>query len=142
MGARPAASAGQHRSLGDLLGEISDGSAQLVRDEIRLARAEGVESLLALKHGGMLLATGLVLGLFAAGAIITSAVLALSQYLLDGRTWLAALVVAVLLGAIAWFIAQRGVDGLSGAKLAPRETAQSLKETAAWLKHPTKSAVR
>ena len=131
-----------HRSLGELIGDISDGSAQLVRDEIRLARAEGVESLLSLRRGATVLGAALVLGFFAGGAAIACVVLVLSQYVLDGRTWLAALVVALVLGVAAWIATQRGLSALSAKKLAPSETAKSLKETATWLKHPTKSAVR
>ena len=142
MSVRLAVGGTPNRSLGELLSEITDGSAQLVRDEIRLARAEVLESLLSLTHGATMIAAGLALGLFAGGAAITCAVLVLSQYAFDGRTWLAALVVAVVLGASTWIVARRGVSALSATKLAPSETAKSLKETATWLKHPTKSAVR
>jgi uncharacterized membrane protein YqjE len=131
-----------HRSVGELLNELTDGGTQLVRDEIRLARAETVESLLTLRRGVVWLGIGAAVALFATGAAVAALVMLLSRYLLDGRTWLAALVVTVVLGAIALLCAWRGRSALSAASLAPRETATSLKETAAWLKHPTRSVAR
>jgi hypothetical protein len=130
------------RSVGELLNELTDGGAQLVRDEIRLARAETVESLVTLRRGAIWLGVGAGVGLCAAGAAVAALIMVLSQYLLDGRTWLGAVVVTALLGVIAALCAWRGRSSLSGSSLAPRETATSIKETAAWLKHPTRSAVR
>ena len=142
MATRLAPDVAPDRSLGDLIGDITDGSAKLLRDELRLARAESVESLVALKRGAVVLGTGLAIGLLAAGVATACAVLVIAEFLLDGRTWLAALAVAVVLGAGAWILVARAHTLLSGAKLAPDETTKSLKETAAWLRHPTKSAVR
>jgi hypothetical protein len=130
------------RSVGELLNELTDGGTQLVRDEIRLARAETVESLLTVRRGAIWLGLGAGVGLCAAGAAVAALIMVLSQYLLDGRTWLGAVIVTALLGVIAALFAWRGRSALSGSNLAPRETATSIKETAAWLKHPTRSAVR
>lgn len=130
------------RSLGELLNELTDGGAQLVRDEIRLARAEAVESLLTLRRGAVMLGIGLTLALLAAAAGAASLIMVISQYLMGDRTWLAAIVVAVILGVLAWVCAWRGSRSFASSKLAPRETATSIKETAVWLKHPTRSAAR
>ncbi|HEY5087362.1 MAG TPA: phage holin family protein [Gemmatimonadaceae bacterium] len=142
MGARVVGDIASRRSLGDLLSDLTDGSAQLVRDEIRLARAETVESLLTLRRGAVWLAFGIGLALCAAAAGLTCLILVISRYLLDGRTWLAALIVAVVLAVIGCLCAVRGSRSLSGSSLAPRETATSIKETAEWLRHPTRSVVR
>jgi uncharacterized membrane protein YqjE len=130
------------RSLGELLNELTDGGAELVRDEIRLARAETVESLLTLRHGAVLLGIGIALALCAAAAVVACLIMVVSQYLVGDRTWLAALIVAVVLGAIGWLCVWRGGQSLTGSKLAPHETTTSIKETAAWLKHPARSAAR
>lgn len=127
------------RSVGELIGDLTDGSAQLVREEIRLARAETTESLMALKSGAVVLGTGLVLGIVALGAGVSALIMAMAEYLLGGRTWLAALIVAGVLGIVALILAVRGTGKLAAANLAPRETATSLKETATWLRHPTRS---
>lgn len=128
------------RSLGELLRDLSDGTAQLVRQEIRLARTETVEALLGLKHGTVLIGAGIAFALCAGGATVAFLVLVLSRYLLGGRTWLGALIVAVVLDIVAWICVRRGATALSATHLAPHETATSIKETASWLKHPTKSA--
>ena len=126
------------RSIGDLLNDLTDGTAQLVRDEVRLARAETVESLLALRRGAVLLGVGMAIALCATAAAIAGLIMVISAYVLDGRTWLAALIVAVVLGSIAWIFAWRGSASLAGAATASRETATSIRETAEWLRHPTR----
>lgn len=130
------------RSLGDLLNDLTDGGAQLVRDEVRLARAETVESLLALRRGAVLLGVGIAIALCAAAAGVASLIMVLSTYLVDGRTWLAALIVAAALGVMAFICAWLGSRSLTNSSLAPHETAMSIKETAEWLRHPTRSVVR
>jgi uncharacterized membrane protein YqjE len=131
---------GSRKSLGDLLSDLTDGGAQLVRDEIRLARAETIESLLTLRRGAVLLGIGVGLSLCATAAGVAGLIMVISLYLLDGRTWLAAVVVAVVLGIIGWLCVRRGGGALSASSLAPHETATSIKETAEWLKHPASSA--
>ena len=142
MGARVVGDIASRRSLGDLLNELTDGSAQLVRDEIRLAKADTVESLLALRRGAVLLGIGIAVALCAAAAGLAGLIMAISRYLLDSRTWLAAIIVAMILGVIAWLTVWRGSRSLSGSSLAPSETATSIKETAEWLRHPTRSVIR
>lgn len=127
------------QSVGQLLGELTDGGAQLVRDEIRLARAETVESLLALRRGTTQVAVGVAIALCGGAAAVAGLIMVISTYLLDGRTWLAAFIVSVIFGGIGWVFVWRGGRSLSASSLAPRETATSIKETAAWLKHPTRS---
>jgi len=142
MGAPWVRDIASRRSLGELLNELTDGGTQLVRDEIRLARAETVESLLTLRRGATLMGVGVAIAVCAVATAVAGVIMVLSEYLLDGRTWLAALLVAVVLGVTGWLCVRRGSRSLSGSALAPRETATSIKETAVWLKHPTRSAVR
>ena len=130
------------RSLGELLSELTDGGAELVRDEIRLARAETVESLFKLRRGAILLGIGVAFALCAAAAGVACIIMAVSQYLLSDRTWLAALIVAVVLGVIGWLCVWRSGRSFAGSGLAPHETTTSIKETAVWLKHPTRSVAR
>jgi hypothetical protein len=130
------------RSLGELLSELTEGGATLVRDEIRLARAETVESLLELGRGAILLGVGLALALCAAAATVACLIMVVSQYLAGGRAWLGALIVAVVLGATGGLCVWRSSRSFSRSALAPRETTKSLKETAVWLRHPTRSGAR
>ena len=97
---------------------------------------------MTMKRGAVWLGIGIAVALCAAAAGVAGLIIVLSEYAFDGRTWLAALIVALVLGVIAWMCVWRGGHALSGSSLAPHETATSIKETAAWLRHPTRSVVR
>ena len=125
-------------SIGELLRELSDGTVQLVRQEIKLARTETMESVAGLKHAATWFGIAAALGLCALGTTIAFLVLVLARYALDGRTWLAALIVAVVLGVVALLALRRGASAVAATHVAPRETAASIKETTAWLKHPAR----
>lgn len=128
------------RSVGELLVDLSDGTAELVRKELQLARTEAVESLMSLRRGGVMVGIAAALGLCAAGATVAGLVLVLSRYVLGGLTWLASLVVAVVLGIVAVVCLRRAQSAFTAAKRPPHEAASSLKETVEWLKHPSRSA--
>ena len=99
---KPAAEA----SLGELMTQLSSQTSRLVRDEMRLAQKEFVESA---KHAGigagLFSAAGLV-AVFGLGSLIAAAIAALSLAL---PVW-AALIIAVVLFAVA------GVAGLVSKK--------------------------
>ena len=128
------------RSIGELLIDLSDGTAELVRKELQLARTEAVESIVSLRRGGVMLGIAAALGLCAGGATVAFLVLVLSRYVLGGLTWLAALIVAVVLGVVAMVCMRRAQTAFTAAKRPPHEAASSLKETVEWLKHPSRSA--
>ena len=142
MAARSVHNFASHKSVSELLSDLTDNGTQLVRDEIRLARVETVESLLKFRNGATWLGIGFGLGMCAAAAGLACLIMVLSLYVLGGRTWLAALLVAVLFGVIGWICVWRGGNSLKGAGLGRHETGPTIKETAEWLKHPTRSAAR
>jgi len=94
-------------SMGELMTQLSSQTSRLVRDEIRLAQKEFVESA---KHAGigagLFSAAGLV-AVFGLGSVIAAAIAALSLAL---PVWAAAVIVAVVLFAVA------GVAGLVSKK--------------------------
>ena len=93
------------RPLGDLVQELSQETATLVRQEMRLARAELQEKG---KHAGvgagMFGGAGLV-ALYGVGALIAAAIVGLGTLL---EPWLAALIVGVVLLAVAGVVALMG----------------------------------
>ena len=93
--------------MGELMTQLSSQTSRLVRDEMRLAQKEFVESA---KHAGigagLFSAAGLV-AVFGLGSVIAAAIAALSLAL---PVWAAALIVAVVLFAVA------GVAGLVSKK--------------------------
>jgi hypothetical protein len=94
-------------SLGDLVGRLSEQSSRLIRDELALARTELQQSV---KHAGIGAGLFGAAGFFAVLGVITLVGAAVAALSLLADTWLAALIVAVLLFAIA------GVGALAGKK--------------------------
>ena len=129
-----ASQADGRRTVGALLRELADGSAQLVRQEIRLARIEIGELLRGLGTGTAQVAVGGVLMLLGVMALLTGVILLIGDEWLRDRYWLAALIVTVLLSAVAAWMARRGTALLTPARLAPDETVRTLKEDKEWLK--------
>jgi uncharacterized membrane protein YqjE len=126
--------------IGELLKQLASETTTLVRQELELAKAEMREK--AGKAGpgfGMIGAAGGV-ALLALGALTTFFVLALDGAL---PNWLAALIVAIVYGAIAAVLYMRGKERVDDAgSPAPRQTIETVKEDVEWAKHPTTSAKR
>lgn len=92
-------------SVAELARQLSDQTTQLARQEVALAKAELAEKGKRAGIGaGMFGGAGLV-GLYAVGALIAAAILALATAV-DG--WLAALIVGLLLAAVAGVLALLG----------------------------------
>jgi amino acid transporter len=101
-------------SIGELVSLLSEKTSQLVKDEIRLAKAEMADKA---KHAGagvgMFVAAGLF-AFFALGTLIACAVLGLANAV---PAWLAALIVAVVLLLVAAALGAAGkrmLDRASG----------------------------
>ncbi len=123
------------RGLGALLRDLAEGSAELVRGEVRLARIELGAASGAAGKGTVLVATGGVLLLLGTLALFTGVILLIGdQWLPRDLYWLAALLVALITGGIAAWLAMRGRRALSPSALAPHETVATLKEDREWLK--------
>jgi len=126
-------------STGDLLKRLSNETTTLVRQEIELMKAE-----LAAKAKPAGIGAGMFggAGLFGLGAFL--ALTAFFIALLDGAMpiWLAALVVAVVYGAIAGVLALRGRQKVKEATpVAPEQTMESVKEDVQWAKTRARSGM-
>ena len=119
-------------SFGELAKSLSQDISTLVRQEIALARAEMTQKGKRAVPGiGMFGAAGLI-GLGAFGAL-TACLIALLATALN-HTWLAALIVALVYGAIARVLALRGKDKLTEATPPIPQTTETVKEGVAWAK--------
>jgi Putative Actinobacterial Holin-X, holin superfamily III len=94
-------------STGELIGQLTDQLSRLVRDEVRLAQAEVTQKAKRLGIGAGLFGGAGLVAVLGLGALVTAAILGLA-HVMPG--WLAAVVVAVVLFAVA------GVLGLLGKK--------------------------
>jgi hypothetical protein len=128
------------RGLGALLRDLAEGSAGLVRGEVRLARLELGTAASAAGRGTAFVAVGGVLLLLGTLATFTGVVLLIGdQWLPRDLYWVGALVFVIITGGVAAWLATRGRTLLSPAALAPHETVATLKEDKEWLKHPLTS---
>lgn len=124
------------RSMGSLLRDLAEGSATLVKNEVRLARIEVSGMLRIVGAGTAEIAGGGVLALLGVLALVTGVVLLPGDQWLRDNYWLAALIVTLVAGGVAAWFAKQGLALLSPQRLVPDETIASLKEDKEWLKHP------
>lgn len=130
----------QRQGLGRLVKTLAEDGANLVRQEIRLARIETAQAVRAVGRGTVLVTIGAMMLLLGLLATITGIVLLAGDQWLRDRYWLAALGVAAVVGAAAAFAVARGRDKLEPEGLRPDETTESLKENTEWLKRQLTSA--
>jgi uncharacterized membrane protein YqjE len=119
-------------TLGALVHDLTQQLPQLIRSEMRLAQAEMTEKGKRAGLGiGMFSAAGL-LAFFGIGCVITTAILALAHAVPD---WLAALIVAVVLFAVAAVAALVGKKEVQQATPpAPEHAIEGVKEDIAVVK--------
>lgn len=124
----------QRESFGELLGELANNSAALVRDEIELAKQEMREKVDVLRSGAVTIAIGGLIG-FVALLTLTAAAVAGLAHIMD--TALAALLVGVVLAIIGGGLAFTGIGRLKRTSLKPEQTIETLEEDKEWLKQLT-----
>ena len=127
----------RERPTAELLKEFSDQATALLRKEIALAKVEVAEKgKKAAVGAGMFGGTG-VFGFYAFGALTACVIFALSTAV---AAWLAALIVAVVYGAIAGVLALRGKAQMQRATPPlPEQAVDSTKEDLEWVKARAKS---
>jgi hypothetical protein len=122
--------ADQDRSLGELLAELSRETGLLVRKEVELAASEiaskGKE---AGGHAGTAAAGGALLH---AGLLVLLGAVVVGLAQLGLQPWLAASIVAGATMATGYVLLNTGRSGLRRMSFVPRQTIETLKETAAW----------
>jgi hypothetical protein len=123
------------RSLGELFSDLSQQTADLVRQEMRLAKAELSQNLADTGKHAMMIGAALAFGL--AAVVTVAAAITLLMIRLGVIPWVAALITAALMGGVAFILAQAGITALRQKSIAPVETMHSLKETTQWLKNPS-----
>jgi MFS family permease len=119
-------------STADLIKQLSEQTSRLVRQELELARTElTIKGKRAGTGAGMFGGAG-ILGLYAGGALVAAIIGALS---LAMDVWLAALIVAVVLGAAAAIVALAGKKKVEQAlPPVPEDSVESVKEDVQWTK--------
>jgi uncharacterized membrane protein YqjE len=131
----------REEGVGELVKRLAAETNTLVHQEIELAKAELTEKGKTAGKGAAMFGGAGVIGLLALGSL-TACFIAVLATAVD-HVWLAALIVAVVYGAIAAVLALRGRARVRAATpAAPEQTIESVKEDVEWAKTRTRSATR
>lgn len=117
------------RSLSEILQNIGGNVQEIVRSEIRLAKAEAKEELTKSAKAGSSLASGAALALYALGFLLLAVTFALEIVL---PAWLSALIVSAAVGAIAAALISSGIKKMRRVSPTPEKTIGSVKENVQW----------
>ena len=125
------------RSLGELLKQLSEQTTRLVHQELELAKAELQEKGKQAGQGAGMFGGAGAIGLAALGALTACFILALDIIM---PAWLAALIVAVVYGIVAFVLVKQGQARMKrAAPPLPEQTIETVKEDVEWAKTQMRS---
>ncbi len=122
----------QDRSLGELFGDLSRETGDLIRKEVNLAKTEMTQRISKVGKDVGSLAVGGAIAYAGFLALVAALIIALGQIGLPW--WLAALIVGIVVAGIGYFLVRKGLDALKREDMAPRATADTIKEDVEWAK--------
>lgn len=122
--------------LSELIGGLVSDVSGLLRKEIDLAKTEASEKISSALSGVEVMVVGLALAIGALGVLLSALVSGLALILVHngmtpiGANALAALIVGVVSGLIAWLFVSKGIAALRASNLKLDRTATSLRRDA------------
>ena len=122
------------RSIPDILKDVLTNIQDIVRAEVRLAKAELGEELSRASSDGLLIGVGAVAAIFSALFLLLACMYVLARLV---PNWAAALIVAAAVGVAAAVTLGLGLKRFKTIQAAPK-TAASLKENVRWAKELTR----
>ena len=125
------APAGETRTLGEIVGDISSNMSTLVRQEIDLAKSELKQEVTKVGKGAGMFGGAAVAGFFTLFFLSFALTYVLDNFM---PVELAALIVAVLWGIVAAVLALTGRKNIKAANPQLPTTQQTLKEDVQWAK--------
>lgn len=126
--------------LGDLIRQLAQDSATLVRQEVALAKAELQQNVKGVARDLTMVAVGGVIALIGAMVLILFLVLAVGDAL--DEYWLGALIVGLLFVVVGGLLAKSNLNKLKHESVTPTRTIETLKEDKQWLQSEIKQAKR
>jgi len=117
-------------SLGELFKRLSTDTAELVRQEANLAKAELAASASAVARDAMKI--GVAAGLALAGVLALTAFLVIGLGVLLTSYWLSSLIVGVVVLAVGGMLAKNAIDDIKHRGLKPAQTMATLQADASW----------
>ena len=125
----------ENRPLGDLFGDLATEMSNLVRQEVALAKVEVAQKAKYVGRNIGYLVVGGAVAYAAMLAIIAAIVMLLAKVM---PNWGATLVVGVVVAIIGWILIGKALTALQQTDFTPRETVETLKEDATWMKQQIK----
>jgi hypothetical protein len=123
----------RERSLGELFRDLTTETSELVSKEIALVKAEARQTGTTLAKDGAKI--GMASGLALAGALaLTAFLIAGLGDLLNGKYWLSALIVGVVLLAIGMGLVKSATTDMKRRGQSVKNTVDTVKDTGTWAK--------
>ena len=123
------------RSVPEVLQDIVGNIQEIIRSEVRLAKAEVKEESSKAAPPLKMIVVGAAIGFYALGFLIFTLVMGLATVV---ATWLAALIVGAVLGLIALVLITTASNRLKQVNKVPERTIESMKENVQWAKNQIK----
>ncbi len=124
------------RPFSEIVNDIVGHAQEIVRSEIRLAKAEVREEASEALQAGILLGVGAFVALFGVGFLLWCATYALGLVV---PMWAATLIVGAVLAIAGGIALSMGLARFRHVQPVPDKTIREVKEDARWLKQQTKS---
>jgi hypothetical protein len=124
----------EHQSIAEALRSVIRDGQDLLRAEVRLAKAEVQENVDRARKVGGLIGGAAALGLFAGMSLLATCIAALATAM---PVWAAALIMTVVLAGAGAFLYSRGIARLRNFHPFPGQTAETVKEDIEWAKQRT-----
>ena len=125
----------ENRPLGDLFGDLATEMSNLLRQEVSLAKVEVTQKAKYVGRNIGYLVVGGAVAYAALLAIIAAIIMLLARVM---PNWGATLIVGVVVAGIGWMLIGKAMAALQQTDLTPRETVETLKEDATWMKQQIK----
>jgi hypothetical protein len=123
------------RPLGEIIQDVMRDVGEVIRGEVRLAKAEMGEKVSKAGKAGGLLAGAALFGVMGFAALVFAAISGLSMVV---PTWAAAMIVGIFLLGAGGALFAVGRAALKTVTPVPERTVQTLKDDVEWAKHPTR----
>ena len=110
-----------------MLRDFADDGVHLARQEVQLARIEFAQIARDIGKGTGFTVAAAMLGMLTLQMLVFGIVLLLGDALFRGHYWIAAFVLTVILGAVAFYLLKRGTALLSPKNIKPEQTLATLR---------------
>ncbi len=125
-------------SIGELIKQLAEDSATLVRQEVALAKAEMSRNVKSAAQSAAMVAVGGMIAFLGVLVLLAGIVVLLGDAL--DNYWLTALIVGLVFLAIGGLMAMSNLNKLKAEELAPERTIQTLQEDKRWIQKEIQQA--